>query len=135
MAIAGIHLQNWRLGRGQKVEGMVPASLTFAFSVPHDGYRRLHKLALLSILSSWFWDDILGHERSYGLMGIPNRVQSTMLTPHPENKTARGTGLKLTTREKQDDGTFKLVYHGDIVERTRQETLELWLKKFGKLTK
>jgi hypothetical protein len=137
LASVGIHLRNWRTGGGKGADSgdMAPASLTFAFSVPHDTYRRLHKLTLLSVLGSWFWEDILSEEQSYALAGIPTRLQSTMLTPYPENKTARGTGLKLAAREQQDDGTYKLTYYGDIVDRTREETVELWLNKYGSLTK
>jgi hypothetical protein len=137
LAVVGLHLHNWRRGSGKHEDGSVesPASLTFAFSVPHKAYKRLHKLVLMAILSSWFWEDLLAREQGYSLRGIPRVIQSTMLTMHPENKTARGTGLKLAAREQQKDGAYKLTYYGPVIQRSREETLALWLSKFGASTK
>ena len=138
LGIVGLHLAALTYGAGAKKNVKAsdyPAMVTFAFSVPHERYKRLHKLTLMSLLSSWLWDDAFGGRSWYDVRGCPKKVQSTMLTPYPENKTARGTGLKMLTRDKQGDGTFKLVYQGDVVKRTREETLTLWLKKYGNLQK
>lgn len=58
-----------------------------------------------------------------------------MLTRHPENKTARGTGMKLTNREQQSEGTYKLRYAGKVQTCQRQETLSHWLRTFGPSSK
>jgi len=133
VSVVGLHTRAWRVGftrRGEHVED-APVSLVYAFSVPHEGYSRLHKLCLLSILSSWFWEDVLSESAIYSLTGWPTRVRNSMLTRHPENKTARGTGLKLIDREREPDGQYKLRYEGLVIERTREETLELWRRKFA----
>jgi len=67
LGVAGLHLYNFRTGS-------LPANITFAFTTPQEGYRRLHKLTLMSILSTWFWDDVLGKEYSYALAGAPKRL-------------------------------------------------------------
>jgi predicted phage terminase large subunit-like protein len=56
-----------------------------------DYYRDLfiHKLPLTSLTSRWFWDQVYGDDVWYEVAGCPARLQTTMLTPHPENKTAR----------------------------------------------
>lgn len=132
LAVMGLNIKRFRTGWTKAgTKGIdASASLMFAFTVPHDTYRRLHKLTLMSIASNWFWHDAFERSPFYVLSGGPSCVQTTMLTPHPENKTARGV-LKMASREKQKDGTFKLSYYADILDRTREETLALWLQKFG----
>lgn len=102
--------------------------------MPHDGYKRLHKLTLQSVVSQWFWEAVLSNEKGFDLLGAPAFVYSTMLTPHPENKTARGI-MKLLDRERQPDGSYKLNYRAAVVDRDSVETIGLWLKKYGALTK
>jgi hypothetical protein len=124
-------------GEAKKAKGLTAptAMMNFAFSVPHPRYSRLHKLLLMSVLSSWFWDDLFAGQDWYEVLGPPAMLQSTMLTPHPENKTARGTGLEMLERHKLPEGGYRLVYRGTVVERTREETLALWRRKFGDATR
>lgn len=132
MAVIGVHLKDFRRGaRMRKGDAQYAkvASVTFAFTVPHDRYDRLHKLTLMSAVSSWYWESILGSEPAYEVLGNPVAVATVMLTPHPENKTARGV-LRLVDREATPDG-FKLRYIGDVITRTAEETLALWLHKFS----
>lgn len=124
-AVAGIHLRAFHLAQGGGDAGLV-----FAFTVPHPTYARLHKLTLISLLSSWLWRDIRLAGEDGGLRGRPEYLSSSMLTPHPENKTARGTGMKMVGRERTGN-EYKLRYRGRIEERTREETLEQWLRKYG----
>jgi hypothetical protein len=136
-AVVGLHLKAWRAGAGAKkgtLSSQLPGRLIFAFSVEHPLYERLHKLTLMSVLSSWMWDDCLKDEVLYQLRGAPPTVASVMLTPHPENKTARGTGFKMTARAREG-AEYKLSYSGDVVKRTREETLQLWLTKFSQTRK
>lgn len=106
------------------------ASVTFAFTVPHEKYGRLHKLTLMSIVSEWFWVDVLGQENWFSINGAPKNVKTVMLTPHPENKTARGI-LKLDDREQQPDGSYKLYYSAPTVQRSAADTIGEWAKKFA----
>lgn len=133
MGIIGLHLADMRRGKvikkGEKVLDHC-ASVTFAFTAPQERYKLLHKLTLGSLISTWFWDDILGQEKTFDLDGAPKHVKTTMLTQHPENKTARGI-MKLDTREEQADGTYKLTYSTATLSRTREETLVWWLSKFA----
>ncbi len=135
MAVVGMNLKNLRTGGG-KQSGVThePAHLTFAFTVPHAQYKRLHKLTLMFIVSREFWQDVLSKQKNAELFGNVREVQTTMLTRHPENKTARGI-LKLINREPQPDGSYKLAYKAEVTDRTRQETVALWLKRFGTLAK
>lgn len=54
-------------------------------------------------------------------------VQTTQITKYPESKEMRGV-MKLVSKEKGKLG-YKLIYKTEIQERTKEETLKLWLKK------
>jgi hypothetical protein len=128
--VVGLHMQDLRAG-SKKKGTFRRGSITFAFTVPHDKYSRLHKLTLMSIISSWFWKDVMGGEKGFEVYASPLTVHTTMLTPHPENKTARGV-MNLLSREKQKNGTYKLAYGASIIDRTREDTIAQWLKQFNK---
>lgn len=137
MGIAGLHLADYRRGKTVKKNEKTLdqcASITFAFTCPHDSYERLHKLTLMSIASSWFWEDVLKGDRTFELDGPPRHIKTTMLTNHPENKTARGI-MTLDTREKQKDGSYKLTYSAPVAQRSRVATVAEWLKKYAEKTK
>ena len=126
LATIGIHVAVLSGAHRKKEEYRCP-SITFAFTVPHETYGRLGKLTLMSITSSWFWQQTMGD--IIDLHGGVNKVMTTMLTPHPENKTSRGI-MKLTNREKVDGG-YKLRYTGEIKKRTQAETVAEFLERFG----
>jgi hypothetical protein len=128
-AVVGLHMADLRMG-SKKKGTMQRGSITFAFSVPQELYPRLHKLTLMSIVSSWFWDDVMGYEKGYDLFSRPKTIHTTMLTHHPENKTARGV-LKMVDRVPQKDGSYKLSYSSPLIKRTRKETLDQWQKQFN----
>lgn len=122
LATIGLHLQNLRAGGS--MAGV--AKLRFAFSVPNPHHRHLHKLTLLSVVSSWFWADEIGD-----LEDPPRAVQTTMLTPYAEAKTARGI-FRLTGRERDEaTGMFKLTYYADVATRTVEETKRLFFARWG----
>lgn len=125
LAVCGVFLQRLYLSDGEERR----VDLTFCFTVPNEKYGRLHKLSLMSVCSSWLWETYLSDQNGL-IHGRPEQIHTTMLTPHPENKTARGI-LKLINREKQADGTFKLSYMGVVADRSAKETLLQWLTKFG----
>lgn len=122
MAVMGAHLQNLRASG--VLNGV--CKLTFSFTVDHPRYDRLHKLTLMSVVSSWFWE----HEIS-ALEEMPRAVQTTMLTKFPEVKTARGI-FKLKDRERDGKtGLNKITYYADLVYRTPEETLAEWRRRWG----
>lgn len=124
LAVMGAHLQNLRASG--VLNGI--CKLTFAFTVDHPGYDRLHKLTLMSVVSSWFWT----HEIS-DIEAMPRAIQTTMLTPRPEVKTARGI-FKLKDRERDPTtGWNKLTYYAELVDRTPEETLGEWLRRWGEV--
>lgn len=122
MAVVGVHLQNLR------ASGVLNniAKLTFAFSADHPDYPKLHKLTLMSVVSSWFWEDEISD-----IEPMPKAVQTTMLSPHPEVKTARGI-FKLKDRTYDAaQGQNKLAYYAELVHRTPKETIEEWMRRWG----
>jgi hypothetical protein len=109
--------------------------LTFCFTVESNRYKRLQKLALMSICSEWLWEIVYGSQSWYQAMGAPERVETTMLTRYPEVKTSRGV-MKLLRREPgEPPHKYKLLYGADIEQRTPQETIAAWLEKWKDGTK
>lgn len=137
LGIVGLHLsdmhRNAKIRKGDKVlDGA--ASITFAFTNPHPTYARLHKLTLASLVSDWFWADILGEEVWYTLNGGPKNVKTMMITRWPEVKSARGI-FKLDERKREKDGSYKLAYSAPVQARTREALLKEWLSKFSEKVK
>jgi hypothetical protein len=120
LACIGFHVGTMRTSAQYGV-----AKLTFAFNVHNERYPKLNKLVLMCAVSSWLWEPYLKD-----IEEMPTKVQTTMLTPYPETKIARGV-MKMTARQKHGDGLYKLTYYGDIVYRTAEETLKLWLEKYA----
>lgn len=124
VGVMGAHLQNLRASG--VLNGI--CKLTFAFSPRHPDYPRLHKLVLSCVVSSWFWEDEISD-----IEPMPRAIQTTMLTPHPEVKTARGI---FTMRDRVFDkkmGQNKLTYYADLIHRTPKETLGLFLRKWAQV--
>lgn len=120
MSTVGLHLQNLRAGGS--MQGV--AKLRFAMTVRNSFHPKLHKLALMCVVSSWFWSDELSD-----IEPLPVSVQTTMLTKHPEVKTARGI-MELKGREFDKQAQLnKLTYYADIIVRTPKETIEAWIGK------
>lgn len=123
IACVGAHLQNLRASG--VLQGIV--KMTFCFTPEHPDYPRLHKLALMCIVSDWFWSDEVSD-----IEPLPRAVQTTMLTPYPEVKTARGIfelkGREWDTKQKQN----KLTYYANLIHRTPAETLAEWRERWGR---
>jgi hypothetical protein len=88
-------------------------------------YQRLGKLFMLltsgemkkrlcDILKLWL------HE--------PLGIQTTSITIHEEGKTDRGA-LKVVSREKLEDGRFRIVYRGDFRDDSFADVVSDWLKR------
>jgi hypothetical protein len=56
------------------------------------------------------------------------RVATAQLSRHPEAKLYRGV-MKLKSRKPDPVHGFRLLYEGNIVDRTPEETLALWLQQ------
>lgn len=125
LATVGLHLQNLRAGGS--MQGI--AKLRFAFSCTHPQYARLHKLTLLSVVSSWFFEEEIGD-----IEEMPRAVQTTMLTPYPEAKTARGIFRRVATEYDEELRMNKITYYADLVHRTPQETVREWLRRWGQVS-
>jgi len=123
MGVIGLHLRDLRMAHDPEADTWRAGFVTFAFSPDHPAYKRLHKLTLMSLVSGWFWDDVMGGESFCVLNGRPLTVRSTMLTPHPENKTARGI-MKLVKRKREPTGGYKLIYKADVIDRDRWKTIQ-----------
>ena len=141
LGIIGLHLSDMHRHakiRKETKQGLKvldgAASVTFAFTNPHPVYDRLHKLTLMSLVSSWFWEDVLGDESWYTLNGPPQNIKTMMITQHPEVKSARGV-FKLDERNQQKDGSYKLAYSSPLVHRTHEGLLKEWLSKFSEKVK
>jgi hypothetical protein len=121
LACLGFHVGTMRTSAQYGI-----AKLTFAFNPHHEQYPKLNKLVLMCACSSWLWEPYLSD-----IEEMPTKIQTTMMTPYPETKIARGV-MKMTSRVKNADGTYKLTYYADIVQRSAAETLNEWLEKYGR---
>lgn len=65
LAVVGLHMQTMQTGAGKASDATDDRCihLTFAFSVPHPRYARLHKLTLLAATSEWFYRDAFGRDQ------------------------------------------------------------------------
>src|SRR2546430_5765353 len=88
-------------------------------------YHRFGKLFMLLLTSGemkkWLCDrlKLWLHE--------PLGIQTTSITVHEEGKTDRGA-LKVVSRQKLDDGRFRIVYRTDFRNDTFSEVVANWLK-------
>jgi hypothetical protein len=96
--------------------------IMFGITVPMKNYR-LGRLLTMIASNRQTLKALLTDYQISRLTG----VQTTQLTKYPESKEMRGI-MKLVSKEKGKLG-YKLIYKTDIQERTKEETLNLWLKK------
>jgi hypothetical protein len=122
MGCVGVHLQNLR--SSGTLSGW--AKLVFAMSPEHVRYRLLHKLTLMCVVSTWFWQGDVGDMEL-----LPHGVQTTMLTRWPEVKTARGIFTLHEREYSQAKMEYRLTYQAKLTERTPAETVCEWLKRYG----
>lgn len=122
LAVGGMTTKDWLAGSGSEVPKLV-----YLFTAPHKRYKRLQKLALLAVTSTWFYDRLDRND----LRDAPPYVSTTMLSNYPEVKTARGI-LRLREREEINQGGFRyrLVYDGDVIARTAADTLGEWFRRW-----
>jgi hypothetical protein len=91
-------------------------------------YHRLGKLFMLLLTSGEM------RQRFCQLLRLwlhePKGIQTTSITIHEEGKTDRGA-LKVNSREKLDDGRFRIVYRADFRNDAFSEVVANWLKTHG----
>ena len=102
----------------------------FGISRSSQKYKRLGKLFMLCLTSGEFKSFV---ERKYqlGIREIKG-IKTSSLTTFWEGKTDRSV-MKLTFREQQKDGTFRVIYQGDFRNDTYADCIKLWLNKWGKV--
>ncbi|MFV0536807.1 MAG: hypothetical protein ACK5M3_05465 [Dysgonomonas sp.] len=96
--------------------------IMFGITVPMKNYR-LGRLLTMLACNRQTLKALLTDYQISRLQGI----QTTQITKYPESKEMRGV-MKLTSKEKGKLG-YKLIYKTEIQERTKEETLKLWLQK------
>lgn len=96
--------------------------IMFGITVPMEKYR-LGRLLTMIACNRQTIQSLLTDYQVSRLQGI----QTTQLTKYPESKEMRGI-MKLASREKGKLG-YKLIYKTTIQERSKEETLRLWLEK------
>src|SRR5438552_11602578 len=60
----------------------------------------------------------------------PAGIQTTSITVHEEGKTDRGA-LKVISRERLDDGRFRIIYRANFRDDSFADVVTEWLKKHG----
>lgn len=96
--------------------------IMFGITVPTKNYRLGRLLTMIATNRQTLKATLSDYQISR-LHGI----QTTQITKYPESKEMRGV-MKLVSKEKGKLG-YKLIYKTEIQERTKEETLKLWLKK------
>ena len=89
-------------------------------------YKRLGKLFMLLLTSGELKKRICDILRLW--LHEPLGIQTTSITAHEEGKTDRGA-LKVVSREKLDDGRFRIVYRADFRDDSFADVVAVWLKK------
>jgi hypothetical protein len=122
MTAFGIFIQDFLQFRMQYLPEM------FGITRSSKRYHRLGKLFMLLLTSGEMKKclcDILKlwlHE--------PAGIQTTSITVHEEGKTDRGA-LTLISREKLDDGRFRIIYRADFRTDSFADTVSNWLSRHG----
>lgn len=94
-------------------------------------YRRLSKLFELAISARDFRDRLLASKHFWFLrLYDPKGIRTTALTTNPNAGLYRGV-MKEVSKVKQKDGTYKIVHRTDFRDETWDQTIKVWLKKYG----
>jgi hypothetical protein len=91
-------------------------------------YHRLGKLFMLLLTSGEMKKHLCDILKLW--LHEPLGIQTTSITIHEEGKTDRGA-LKVVSRERLDDGRFRIVYRGDFRDDTFADVVSDWLKRHG----
>ena len=91
-------------------------------------YKRLGKLFMLLLTSGEMKKRLCDILKLW--LHEPAGIQTTSITVHEEGKTDRGA-LKVISREKLEDGRFRIVYRADFRDDSFADVVGEWLKKHG----
>jgi Phage DNA Adenine Methylase-like domain 1/Phage GNAT-like domain len=122
MTAFGIFIQDFLQFRTQYLPEM------FGITRSSRRYHRLGKLFMLLLTSGEMKKRLCDILKLW--LHEPKGIQTTSITVHEEGKTDRGA-LKLVSREKLDDGRFRIVYRSDFRDDIFSDVVAAWLKKHG----
>src|SRR5712692_26630 len=91
-------------------------------------YKRLGKLFMLLLTSGEMKKRLCDILKLW--LHEPLGIQTTSIAVHEEGKTDRGA-LKVVSRERLEDGRFRIVYRGDFRDDSFTDVVAEWLKKHG----
>ena len=91
-------------------------------------YKRLGKLFMLLLTSGEMKKRLCDILKLW--LHAPAGIQTTSITVHEEGKTDRGA-LQVVSREKLDDGRFRIVYRADFRDDSFADVVAEWLRKHG----
>ena len=100
----------------------------FGISISSVKYKRLGKLFMMCLTSGEFKKYLMS-TFNVGVRELKG-IKTSSKTSFAEGKTDRGV-MKLVKREKQNNGTYLVVYVGDFREDTYKDCLTKWLKNYG----
>jgi len=122
MTAFGIFIQDFLQFRMQYLPEM------FGITRSSKRYHRLGKLFMLLLTSGEMKKRLCDILKLW--LHEPRGIQTTSITVHEEGKTDRGA-LKVISREKLDDGRFRIIYRGDFRDDSFADVVADWLKKHG----
>jgi len=122
MTAFGIFIQDFLQFRVQYLPEM------FGITRSSKRYHRLGKLFMLLLTSGEMKKRLCDVLKLW--LHEPKGIQTTSITVHEEGKTDRGA-LRLVSREKLEDGRFRIVYRGDFRDDSFSDVATGWLKKHG----
>ena len=95
-------------------------------------YKRLGKLFMLLLTSGEMKKRLCDILKLW--LHEPAGIQTTSITVHEEGKTDRGA-LKAVSRERLEDGRFRIVYRGNFRDDSFTDVVTDWLKRHGERTR
>src|SRR5947199_3106932 len=122
MTAFGIFIQDFLQFRTEYLPEM------FGITRSSGRYHRLGKLFMLLLTSGEMKKRLCDILKLW--LHEPAGIQTTSITVHEEGKTDRGA-LKVVSREKLDDGRFRIIYRGDFRGDSFADVVGEWLKKHG----
>ena len=122
MTAFGIFIQDFLQFRVQYLPEM------FGITRSSKRYHRLGKLFMLLLTSGEMKKRLCDILKLW--LHEPRGIQTTSITVHEEGKTDRGA-LKVISREKLEDGRFRIIYRGDFRDDSFADVVAGWLKKHG----
>jgi hypothetical protein len=122
MTAFGIFIQDFLQFRVQYLPEM------FGITRSSKRYHRLGKLFMLLLTSGQMKKRLCDILKLW--LHEPRGIQTTSITVHEEGKTDR-SALKVVSREKLEDGRFRIIYRGDFRDDSFADVVADWLKKHG----